>query len=223
MNNDTLFAIYKPVGVTSHDVVNRVRTATHVMRVGHGGTLDPLAEGVLVIAVGRENTKKLEKYVKGDKEYEATLALGYVSDTDDQEGPIHEYIFASSAKEELNSKRVPTLKDIEGCIKKFIGNITQVPPHYSAIKVNGKEAYKRIRKGEKFEMKGRPVFIKDIKITSYAYPTLQLTITCGTGVYIRSLARDIGECLQTGAYLTRLVRTRVGEFELKDTVKLEDV
>lgn len=211
--NDSIFAVYKPVGITSHDMVNRVRRATHVKRVGHGGTLDPLAEGVLVIAVGRENTKLLDKYVKGDKEYVASLKLGYTSDTDDSEGPIHE----------VNTKITPTEEEIEECIKKFTGDIMQTPSHYSAIKVNGKEAYKRIRKGEDFKMEARPVFIKNIEIVSYAYPTLELKVECGTGVYIRSLARDIGESLYTGAYLTRLIRTRVGEFSLDDALKIQDL
>lgn len=208
-----IFAIYKPVGVTSHDMVNRVRRVTKVKRVGHGGTLDPLAEGVLVIAVGRENTKLLDTYVKGDKEYIATLKLGYVSQTDDSEGPI----------QELNTKIIPTESEIESCIKNFIGDILQTPSQYSAIKINGKEAYKRIRKGEDFKMEARSVFIKNIEIVSYHYPILELKIECGTGVYIRSLARDIGTSLATGAYLTRLIRTRVGEFTLDQTIKLEDL
>lgn len=208
-----MFAVYKPVGMTSHDVVNKIRRITKIKRVGHGGTLDPLAEGVLVIAVGRENTKLLDKYVKGEKEYIATLKLGFVSETDDSEGPI----------QELNTKIIPSLSEIKNCIKNFIGEIMQTPSHYSAIKVRGREAYKRIRKGERFQMEARKVVIKNIEIIKYEYPTLELRIECGTGVYIRSLARDIGEELGTGAYLTRLVRIRVGEFNLENSIKLEDL
>ncbi|MBP6913450.1 MAG: tRNA pseudouridine(55) synthase TruB [Candidatus Levybacteria bacterium] len=223
MLHQGVFSIYKPVGMTSHDMVNCVRRATKVKRVGHGGTLDPLAEGVLVIAVGRENTKKLDIYVKGDKEYIATLMLGYISETDDKEGPIHEYKQSIDTGDKLNTKTTPTTKEVTECIKKFIGDILQTPSQYSAIKVNGKEAYKRIRKGEDFKMEKRLVVIKNIEIVSYSYPKLELKVECGTGVYIRSLARDIGESLHTGAYITRLVRTRVAEFNLDQTVKLEEL
>lgn len=209
----SIFAVYKLRGVTSHDVVNLVRKKTGVKRVGHGGTLDPLAEGVLVIAVGRENTKLLDKYVKGDKEYIATLRLGYTSETDDEEGN----------KTIVDTNKQPDLLTIQEIIKGFIGNIKQTPPHYSAIKINGKEAYKRIRKGEDFKMEERDVFIKRIEILKYEYPALELKIECGTGVYIRSLARDIGDKLKTGAYLSKLIRTRVGEFKLEDAVKMENV
>lgn len=213
---ENIFAVNKPRGITSHDVVGIVRRKTGVKRVGHGGTLDPLAEGVLVIAVGRENTKKLDQYVKGDKEYIATLKLGYISDTDDSEGPIHQYKTVDQESVHLSTVSIPTRNDINLCIKKFIGNIQQTPPHYSAIKINGQEAYKRIRKGEDFEMKPRAAYIKSIEVLSYVYPILELKIACGTGVYIRSLARDIGEELKTGAYLTKLVRTRVAEFTIHD-------
>lgn len=218
-----IFAVYKPTGMTSHDVVNIVRKKTHVKRVGHGGTLDPLAEGVLVIAVERENTKLLDRYVKGDKEYVATLKLGYISDTDDSEGPIQEYKPSGNDLSNSRKKVVPTIRDIQDCIKNFTGEIRQIPSRYSAIKVQGKEAYKRIRKGEKFEMEPRKVSIKNIEVVSYDYPALELKIECGTGVYIRSLARDIGESLGTGAYLTRLIRTRVGEFTMENAVKIEDL
>lgn len=238
-----IFAVYKPVGITSHDVVDKVRAATGVRRVGHGGTLDPLAEGVLVIAVGRENTKKLDLYVKGDKEYFATLKLGYVSETDDSEGPIQEYKNPTSQKlgsnevqpqlasEKWRVRFFPTESEIESCLRKFTGKIMQTPPVYSAIKIHGKPAYKLVRSSKnknqgrtlKPEMKSREVFIKKIGIVSYEYPNLELKIECGSGVYIRSLVRDIGIQLDTGAYLTRLVRTRVGEFKIGDCLKLEEL
>lgn len=210
---ENIFAIYKPIRMTSHDVVNKVRKITGVKRVGHGGTLDPLAEGVLVIAVGRENTKLLDKYVKGDKEYVASVKLGKTSETDDAEGALTDISVSS----------IPTDSDVTTCIKTFIGEISQTPSKYSAIKVNGKEAYKRIRKGEEFEMKARKALIKEIEVLKYEYPDLEIKVTCGTGVYIRTLARDIGEKLQTGGYLTRLVRTRVGEFTLEQVKKLEEL
>lgn len=208
-----IFAVYKPRGMTSHDVVNLVRRKTGVKRVGHGGTLDPLAEGVLVIAVGRENTKKLDKYVKGDKEYVATLILGYESETDDSEGE----------KTLINKEIKPSTADIRRIIKEFVGKIEQTPPRYSAIKIKGKEAYKRIRKGEIFEMESRIVKINKIEVVKYSYPELQIKISCGSGVYIRSLARDIGIKLKTGAYLSKLVRTKVGEFTLKNAFDFTDI
>lgn len=210
-----IFTVYKPVGMTSHDVVNKVRRITNVKRVGHGGTLDPLAEGVLVIAVGRENTKLLDQYVKGDKEYTAVLRLGYESATDDYEGPITE----------VNTKTIPTQQQIEDCIQNFMGTIEQTPPIYSAIKIKGKPAYKYARQGVPLpsEIRTRIVEIKTIEVIYYKYPTLKLTIICGTGTYIRTLGRNIGEKLGTGAYLTKLVRTKVGEFSIEDTKQIEDI
>lgn len=207
-----IFAIYKPKGMTSHDVVDKIRKITNVKRVGHGGTLDPLAEGVLIIAVGRENTKNLEQYVKGDKEYVATLKLGFESETDDSEGPIKEV-----------SDIRPTTEDIKKTLEQFIGTIEQTPSAYSAIKINGREAYKRIRVGETFEMKTREVRIEKIEFLKYEYPELEIRVSCGSGVYIRTLARDIGERLGTGAYLTKLIRTRVGEFKIEDSLKIEEL
>lgn len=209
--------------MTSHDVVAIVRKKTGVKRVGHGGTLDPLAEGVLVIAVGRENTKLLDKYTKGEKEYLATLKLGQISDTDDADGPIHEYILDNNQGEILSTKPVPTKAEIQKCIKKFIGSISQTPPIYSAIKISGIPAHRRVRRGQKIKLKPREVFIKEIEVISYDYPLLELKVTCGPGAYIRSLARDIGENLKTGAYLTKLVRTKVGKFSLKGCVNIKEL
>ncbi len=221
MHVSNIFAVYKPVEMTSHDVVNAVRRKTGVKRVGHGGTLDPLAEGVLVIAVGRENTKKLDQYVKGEKEYLATLKLGFVSETDDAEGPIHVYKSKLQDSSHSSNINIPNIRTIRVCIKKFTGQISQTPPLYSAIKVRGKPSHRRIRKGEKFELESRMVEIKSIKVISYEYPILELKIECGSGVYIRSLARDLGRELDTGAYLTKLIRTKVGEFSIDDVVVLE--
>lgn len=198
--------------MTSHDVVNIIRKKTQVKRVGHGGTLDPLAEGVLVIAVGRENTKLLDKYVKEDKEYIATLKLGYVSETDDAQGPITEF----------NKSIVPKRDEIENILANFQGEIMQTPPLYSSIKIQGKPAHRRVRKGQNIELKPRKVFIKKTELISYDYPELELRIECGTGVYIRSIARDVGEKLKTGAYLTKLIRTRVGEFTVENTLKIDE-
>lgn len=209
---DSIFAVNKPKGITSHDVVNKVRRITGEKRVGHGGTLDPLASGVLVIAVGRENTKRLDEFVKGEKEYLATIKLGFESTTDDEEGEKTAY-----------SSRKPTTDDIQTVLSSFIGNIQQTPPLYSAIKINGREAYKHARRGHTPEMKSREVEIKSIELIEYAYPMLRIRVTTGPGVYIRALARDIGKKLKTGAYLTQLIRTRVNTFTLETAFKLENL
>jgi tRNA pseudouridine55 synthase len=208
-----IFAVYKPLGMTSHDVVAIVRKKTGVKRVGHGGTLDPLAEGVLVIAVGRENTKKLNQYVKGDKEYIAEIFLGANSITDDEEGD----------KEIVNAKVQPSIDKIEETSKLFIGNILQTPPVYSSIKINGKPSHRRVRKGEDIKLEARKVEIKNIEILDYEFPILKLKVTTGPGVYIRALARDIGEKLQTGGYLKSLIRTKVNNFTLENAKKIEEI
>lgn len=207
-----IFAVNKQKGMTSHDVVAIVRKKTGVKRVGHGGTLDPMAEGVLVIAVGRENTKHLDEYVKGGKEYIADIFLGAKSDTYDAEGNI----------EIVNTNIKPELKLIQELIKLFVGQISQIPPIYSSVKINGKPAHRRVRKGEQIELKPRDVSVKSISILEYKYPILKLKITTGPGVYIRSIAHDLGEKLQTGGYLKSLTRTKVGKFELNEAKNIEE-
>ena len=211
MNN--IFAVYKPSGMTSHHVVNLVRRATGVKRVGHGGTLDPLAEGVLVIAVGRENTKKLDTYTKGGKEYEAEITLGITSTTDDGDGD----------KTIVDVHTPPTTDRIRDVLKQFEGEILQTPPIYSSIKIQGKPAHRRVRRGEVVELEPRKAIIKNVKLHSYHYPTLTISVETGPGVYIRSLARDIGKSLGTGGYLSKLVRTRVGEFTLENSHSIEEI
>lgn len=208
---DGIFAVYKPRGMKSHDVVDFVRRKTGVKRVGHGGTLDPLAEGVLVIAVGRENTKKLNEYVKGGKEYVAEIKLGQMSTTDDEAGE----------KQEIKVIKKPELYDINKVIEHFIGTIKQTPPIYSSIKLSGKPAHRRVRQGQKVELKPRAVEIKKIELISYDYPIVKIRVQTGPGVYIRSLARDIGKKLNTGGYLKSLVRTKVGEFTIENALRIE--
>lgn len=210
---ENIFAVNKPIGMTSHDVVSLVRRTTGVKRVGHGGTLDPFASGVLVIAVGRENTKRLDEFVKGEKEYVAEILLGENSTTDDREGE----------KTVIDQTRQPTLEEITEAITPFIGNILQTPPIYSALKIGGKPAYSYARKGQEIEMKPREVFIKAIEIVDYTYPVLAIKVTTGPGVYIRSLARDIGEKLRTGGYLKSLIRTRVNTFSIEAALDLKDL
>ncbi|OGV90524.1 tRNA pseudouridine(55) synthase TruB [Microgenomates group bacterium RIFCSPHIGHO2_01_FULL_45_11] len=204
-------SIYKPKGLTSHDVVNEVRRLTGERRVGHAGTLDPLASGVLVVGIGREATRKLKEIVGQEKEYLAKIRLGMTSTTDDEEGE----------KTKLSNYRTIELANIQSVLKNFVGTVEQVPPVYSAVKIKGKEAYKLARKGKVVELRPRQVVIKSIDLVDYSWPFLTIKVVTGPGVYIRSLARDIGEKLYTGGYLTSLKRTRVGRFTLTDCVPIE--
>ncbi|MCA9364494.1 MAG: tRNA pseudouridine(55) synthase TruB [Candidatus Moranbacteria bacterium] len=210
IKNGGMMAVNKPVGPSSYDVIRAIKKiAQKKEKIGHAGTLDPLAEGVIVVAIKREYTKKIGRITNKEKVYEAEFTLGQTSETDDHEGE----------KVDTNkSQRRPEKDEIEQVISQYIGHINQTPPAYSAIKINGKPSYKRARKGEVVEMKQRPVWIKEIVIKEYNYPTLSLTVTTGPGVYIRALARDIGESLKTGAYMSALKRTRIGEYTLADAL-----
>lgn len=205
-----IFAVYKPKGFTSNDVLNCLRHVAHTKVVGHAGTLDPLAEGVLVVAIGRESTRRLAQEVAKEKEYEAIIRLGATSTTDDEEGE----------KTERHGYDIPTEESIMNMLPQFMGTVLQTPPVYSAIKVKGKEAYKRVRAGELVVLEPRRVEIKHITVVSYEWPRLTLRITTGPGVYIRSLARDIGNTLGTGGYLGGLIRTRVGQWTSADAFSL---
>ena len=207
-----MFAVWKPVGPTSNDIVQQVKRITGEKKVGHAGTLDPLAEGILVVAVGREATKQLSEVVAKKKEYRATIRLGMESTTDDEEGE----------KTMVHQENVPTQEAIQTVLKKFEGHILQTPPIYSAIKVQGKEAYKLARKGKSVTLEPRPVLIKKITFISHEWPTLIVDVTTGPGAYIRSLARDIGKELGTGGYLAGLIRTRVGEYTKDTAIELEE-
>jgi tRNA pseudouridine55 synthase len=200
---EKIFAVWKPKGPTSHDIVNRVRRMTGERRVGHAGTLDPLAEGILVIAVGREATKTLGNIVGKDKEYLARIKLGEESSTDDEEG--------DKKIVEVKPRHI-VVEDIQEVLRQFMGEIFQTPPVYSAVKVSGKPAHRRVRKGEKVELAPRKIFIREIELLSYHWPHLELRVVTGPGVYIRALARDVGRVLGVGGYLAGLVRTRIGEF-----------
>ncbi len=204
--------INKSLGMTSHDVIARIRKISGIRKVGHAGTLDPLAEGVLVVGIGREATKKLGKIVEKEKEYVANVRLGMDSSTDDEEGKKKKY------KVEIK----PTLQDVENASRQFVGEIKQLPPRYSAVKIQGKRAYKRARAGEQFPLPPRSVEIKNISIMKFDWPDLKLKVITGPGVYVRSLARDIGQVLGTGGYLSGLKRTRVGAFVIERSQTIED-
>lgn len=211
------YTINKPYGMSSQRAVQFVKkwareiTGDKKIKVGHAGTLDPLATGVLIVAVGRAYTKNIDLLVKETKVYEAQIHLGMTSTTDDAEGE----------KKVIDDKKRPTQEEIVRVLKGFEGDIAQVPPCYSAIKINGKEAYKRVRGGEDIAMQPRVVHIEEVALLSYVYPVVTVRVVCGKGTYIRSLARDIGAVLGVGAYMSGLVRTRIGAYTIADARSLE--
>jgi tRNA pseudouridine55 synthase len=206
-----IFAVWKPKGPSSYDVIREIKKRITESKIGHAGTLDPKASGILVIAVGREATKKLSEEVAKEKEYRASIRLGVTSSTDDAEG------IKSTTHPVIHAKK----KDIEALLRGMVGTVMQTPPAYSAIKLQGQEAYKRVRAGEQVEMKPREVLIKSISIVSYRWPYLIIDVVTGPGVYIRSIARDVGRGLRVGGYLSSLVRTRVGEFTEKQAMHIK--
>ena len=200
-----IFSINKPSGITSHDVVNIIRRKTGERKVGHAGTLDPFATGVLVVATGSD-TKKLKYIVDKEKEYLATIEFGKSTDTYDVTGKTTEN---SQAWKLLDLNRVTNQLS-----NYFSGEIEQTPPIYSAKKIKGKKAYELARKGKKVILPPQKVLVKSIKIITWDPPELKLKIITGPGVYIRSIAHDLGQTLHCPAYLKALERTRVGEFTL---------
>ncbi len=210
---DGFLVVQKPAGMTSHDVVARVRRVLGTRKVGHAGTLDPMATGVLVIAVGWA-TRLLEFVVSDSKGYDAVIELGRTTDTDDVTGTTLQTF--SGAQNEF-----PSLEEVKTILQDFIGEIEQVPPAYSAIKLQGKTAYSRARAGEVVEMPTRKVLISRADIQDYTPPFLHLQVECGSGTYIRSLARDIGERLNVGGTLSALHRFRSGHWRDADSVSLD--
>lgn len=210
----TLLLIDKPAGMTSHDVVDRVRKIFNTRRVGHAGTLDPFATGLLMVGVGAA-TKELTALVGLEKAYEATARLGATSSTFDPEGEITESSVTTT----------PTREDIEHALDAFRGGYEQRAPLHSAKKIGGKKLYDLARQGTATEdMRPRKqVVISELVITTYAWPSLEFRVTVSSGTYIRSLADDIGEKLGCGAYLTALRRTRIGTFDIKSAVTLEEL
>lgn len=201
-----IHTVWKPVGPSSNQFLNQLRRTLNKKKIGHAGTLDPLAEGILVIGIDREGTKLLDSCIKQNKEYLAEIFLGAVSETDDREGPVVEVPTKNAP---------PSREEIEKTLKELTGVISQTPPKYSALKINGKPAYERVRNGEVVNLTPRKVEIFNIEVIDYRFPTLTIKVTCGSGTYIRTLSRDIGEKLGTGAYLASLTRTRVGNFSEK--------
>lgn len=196
-----LLVVNKPYGWTSMNVIRTVRRLSGEQKVGHAGTLDPLATGVLLVCLGSA-TKKIEQLMATEKRYRTTFDLSAFSTTDDLEGII----------EPLSEVQPPSLATIEEALATFVGTIMQTPPRYSAIKTNGVAAYKRAAAGKEFTLTPRPITIHSITLISYTWPNLTIEVHCGKGTYIRSLARELGQALNTGGYATAIERTAVGPY-----------
>jgi tRNA pseudouridine55 synthase len=208
-----IFAVYKDEGITSHDVVDAVRRATGQRRVGHAGTLDPCAKGVLVVGVGRGATKRLGQAAGQEKEYVTRIKLGWRSTTDDREGRI----------EEVSVTGIPSETQVRDALKGFEGTISQRPSVFSAVKVGGRAAYKLARARKLAELPARQVEAKEIELLRYEWPFVEVRLVTGPGFYVRSLARDLGDALGTGGYVEELERTRVGTYTKEQAVRLADL
>ena len=205
---DGILVIRKEKGYTSHDVVAKLRGILHMKKIGHTGTLDPAAEGVLPVALGR-GTRLVELLTEKEKTYEAVLRLGVSTDTQDMTGTI------------LSEKPVTvTEEEVRETVASFVGEQMQVPPMYSALKVGGKKLYELAREGKTIERKPRPVVFYEIRILDMDLPLVRISVTCSKGTYIRTLCHDIGEKLGCGAAMESLLRTKVGRFTLDDAITL---
>lgn len=211
-----IILIDKPAGLSSFGVVARVRRrlsmeAGKKVKVGHTGTLDPFATGLLILLANKA-TKLSNQFLKLDKWYEATICLGKTSTTGDPEGEITDQ----------HVEAIPTLEEVKTVVAKFVGQIAQTVPAFSAVKINGQRAYQLARRGEDVSMPTRQIEIYAIEILSYNYPELVIRTHVSSGTYIRTLGEDIGKALGVGAYLTALRRTQVGDYQIENAVKLSD-
>lgn len=210
-----LLNLHKPAGWTSHDCVGKLRRLLGTKKIGHGGTLDPAATGVLPVAVGKAT--RLLQYLPTDKAYIGKARLGLVTSTDDLEGEVLREVDASGV----------TQAQVESLIPQFLGQITQIPPRYSAIQIDGKRLYDLAREGQEFEVPSRQVMVHSIEVLSWEpaeqHVDVELVIACGPGTYIRSIARDLGELLGVGGTLASLIRTRSCGLELSNSLTLEEL
>ncbi|WP_405727592.1 tRNA pseudouridine(55) synthase TruB [Anaerotignum sp.] len=209
---DGIFNIYKEKGFTSHDVVAIVRRTIHMKKVGHTGTLDPDAEGVLPVCVGKA-TKLSDVIMDGRKSYSAMLRLGITTTTEDASGEVLE-----TKEVDFNEEKIREV------VASFIGRLEQVPPMYSAVKVNGKKLYELAREGKEIERKSRTIEVYDIRIRQFLPPDrVEIDVDCSKGTYIRTLCSDIGKALGCGGHMAELLRTRTGAFSLENAIKLEEL
>jgi tRNA pseudouridine55 synthase len=206
-----LLLINKPLHWTSFDVVRKIRNVTKAKKVGHAGTLDPLATGLLIICTGKL-TKKINEYMAQEKEYTGTFALGATTPTYDLESKPGNFLPFENI----------TGEQIQNVSRQFCGDIMQVPPAHSAIKKEGKRVYELARGGKEVKLDPRKIFIKEFQITNIELPVVKFRVVCSRGTYIRSLANDFGEALGCGAYLSSLCRTRIGTFKLEDALSVEE-
>jgi tRNA pseudouridine55 synthase len=205
---NALLIVNKPIGPTSHHVVNVVRRGTNVRKVGHAGTLDPRAEGVLVLCLGAAT--RLSEYLStSDKRYEALVRFGAGTKTYDSEGEVVRL-----------TGMAPQEEEIEAALPAFRGEISQTPPPFSAVKIQGRKAYELARSGEDVDLQPRMVTINELQVLGYEPPDLRLLIDCSAGTYVRSLANDLGECLSVGAHLAALRRIKAGPFSIEEAIPL---
>lgn len=202
--------INKPLRWTSFDVVNKLRYKLKIKKIGHAGTLDPLATGLLIICVGKM-TKRIEEFMGQEKEYTGTFVIGQTTLSHDLETPVTDQKDISGITAEL----------IHNTAAQFVGNIQQLPPQHSAIRIKGKRAYEFAREGKTIALVPREVIVKAFDIEHINLPEVSFKIVCSKGTYIRSLVRDFGDCLQVGAYLSALCRTRIGDFRLEDATSMD--
>lgn len=207
-----VFLINKPLEWTSFDVVKKVRNALKIKKVGHAGTLDPLATGLLIVCAGKM-TKSIEQFMGQEKEYTGTFVIGSTTESFDLEKEVIAVADPSAV----------TLEHLLDAVAELTGDIMQVPPMHSAIKVDGKRVYEAARKGQEVHMEARPVKVSVFEITQFENPVIHFRIVCSKGTYIRSLARDLGELLGVGAYMSSLCRTRIGDFLLKNSEELPEL
>jgi len=207
-----VFLIDKPLEWTSFDVVKKVRNALKIKKVGHAGTLDPLATGLLIVCAGKK-TKSIESYMAQEKEYTGTFVIGKTTESFDLEKEVIDVADPSGI----------TLEQVKAAAAQLTGDIMQVPPMHSAIKVDGKRVYEAARKGQEVKMEARPVTVSVFEITDYLCPEVKFRIVCSKGTYIRSLARDLGELLGMGAYMSELRRTRIGDFRIEESRALNEL
>ena len=232
---DGILNLDKPPGISSARAVDQVkRLLPRKTRIGHAGTLDPFATGVLVLLIGR-GTKLCERLMDQPKQYEATIKFGATTATDDPESPEQawvsqlgmgvspEHSSGAMISKALGQDAQATMEQIRSVLPRFIGAIQQRPPAFSAMKIGGQRAYKLARDGEEVKLEPRTVHVYDIEILDFAWPLLRVRIDCGRGTYIRSIARDLGEALDVGGHLTQLRRMRVGEFAVERALTIQQL
>ncbi|AMQ57037.1 tRNA pseudouridine(55) synthase TruB [Algoriphagus sanaruensis] len=207
-----VFLINKPLEWTSFDVVKKVRNALRIKKVGHAGTLDPLATGLLIVCAGKM-TKQIESFMGQEKEYTGTFVIGETTESFDLEKPVIPV---------ADPSRI-TFEDVQKAVKQLTGSILQVPPMHSAIKVDGKRVYEAARAGKEVKMEPRPVEVREFEVTRFENNEIDFRIVCSKGTYIRSIARDLGDLLEVGAYMKSLCRTRIGSSLLADAKELPEL